>query len=149
MALLATIDAAEAWKTIRGNAKSIVINVPAINSELATSDVRLERIFEIYRVLKNSRDQLESLKLTDNLTAYVADVLNAPAYDVVAEISAVTAAQQSVLDWIDTNANGLSLTGDTAANYLANGSAVTNRFTPAQTAALRTLLEAVANSITE
>jgi len=147
MALVTNTDAAEAWRIIKVNAKNIKNNIPQINSNLSAGGITLEYVIDIYRAVRDSMTQLTSLKTTTNLTAYVSDVLNDQTYDVVAQIDAVTNAEQNVLNWIDTNAGGLSLSGDTAENAIANGSVVTNRFSAAQTAPLRDLLTSVYDAV--
>ena len=147
MALQTAADAAEAWKVIRGNARTQRLQVQAMISQLASNDVTLEEVIGMYRVISNSRNQLEELKTTQNLVAYVQATLGSATFNAVTEIETVTAAQANALTWIDNNASGLNLTGDTAANAIANNSVATNRFSPAQTANLRTAMQAIADAI--
>ena len=141
------IDTVEAWRIIKGNANAIKNNAPGMITFLANNDVRLEYIFEIYKLVKESQLQLDEMKTVSGLVDYVKTARNDPVYDVVAQITALTAAQQLILDWIDSNAAGLSLTGDSAANALANKSVVTNRFTPTQTSQLQVRLQNMLSTI--
>lgn len=149
MSLEVGTDAAEAWRIIRGNGFNLKTSViPPMLAALSSGAVTLEYIiFTVYRGLSNHRTQLESLKTTQGLNAYVQDIRATPAYDAVTSITSVTAALQLCLDWIDANASGFTLTGDSASNALASGSVLTNRFSAAQTAQLRTRMQAVLDAI--
>ena len=117
-------------------------------STLAAGGVTVEYvIFSVYKRLKEHYDQLEAMKVTAGLNEYVQLARGNPAYDVVAAINTVTAAISAANTWIDTNASGLNLTGDSAANAIANDSVASNRFSAAQTLALRNLLTAVTDAI--
>lgn len=147
MALESTTDAAEAWRVIRGNAKAQRAQVSAFIITLNAGDVTLETVLEMYRVIYNSMNQLNTLAATANLNSYVQSTSGNGTYDAAAEIAAVTALQQACLTWIDTNAAGLSLTGDTAANWLSSGSVVSNRFGKPATAGLRAAMQDVVDAI--
>ncbi len=148
MAIESSIDAAEAWNVVRRNAKQIKLLIAGMNTMLSAGGVTVEQIFDqVYRPILNSMNQLNTFAATTNLDAYVQSLTGNVLYSATTEIAAVTSAQQDVLDWIDTNASGLSLAGDTAANYLSNGSIATNRFSAAQTSQLRTRLSTVMASI--
>lgn len=148
MAIESTLDAAEAWSIIRRNAKQIKTLIVGMKVTLQAGGVTVEYVFDgVYRPLLNSKNQLDTLALTANLNTYVRDVTGNALYDVVSEIADTSAAIQACLDWIDTNAGGLALTGDTATNYIANGSVATNRFNAGATSGLRTLLDAVTAGI--
>lgn len=147
MALETTNDAAESWRLIRGAAINAKRLAQTFSAELSASSVTIERVFEMYRQFKNMRAQIETEKTTAGLVEFVKLVRNDSAYDVTADINAATAAVQAALDWVDANASGIALTGDTASNYLASGSVVSNRFTPAQTSGLRDQLADIVTSI--
>jgi hypothetical protein len=147
MALEIGSDAAEAWRTIKSNAKQQRINLPIFHAALAAGDVTIEYVFEVYRQIRNSRNQLETLKATSGLNQYVQTIRNDPVYDATAAVTAVTDAQLAALNWIDSNASGISLTGDSAENALVNNSVASNRFTAVQTSDLRALLVAINDEI--
>jgi len=147
MAMQVTLTAADAWRQAVGVAVGLRNNLPGWGAQLSAENHTVEQIFGLYSNLKKSRDALENYKTAPNLTAHVADLLGQPAYDAVAEINAVTSAIQDAMDWVDTNASGLSLNGDTAANWLASGSVASNRFGPPATAGLRALLTAIEATI--
>jgi len=148
MAIESATDAQEAWNVIRRNAKQIKLLIAGMKSTLSAGGVTVEYVFDqVYRPILNSMSQLNTLAATTNLNAYVQSVTGNGSYSATTEIAGVTAAQQNALDWINTNAGGLSLTGDTATNYIANGSIASNRFSGAQTSSLRTLLDAITAEI--
>lgn len=147
MALNIEADAAEAWRLIRGAAINAKRYAQAYSAELSAGDAILERVFEMYRNLYNIRQQIEAEKTITGLVEYVQIVRNDPAYDVLTDINAMTSAMQSALTWIDNNAAGLSLNGDTALNFLDSGSVVANRFTPTQTSGLRNQLDGIVAAI--
>lgn len=147
MAISTTNDAAESWRLIRGAAANARRFAQAYSAELSAGNVTLERVFEMYRALTNIRNQIETEKVTAGLAAYVKVVKDDVLYDVTPDINAVSAAIASVLTWVDGAADSLTLDGDTAANYLVSGSVVSNRFTPGQTAGLRTQLAGIVAAI--
>lgn len=144
---LDTISPARAWTTITANAVTQARQLAGFIAQLNAGDVTLETVLGMYRIIYNSRNQLEDLKLTGNLNSYVQTLKADGSYDAVAEITAFTTLQQACLDWIDTNAAGLNLTGDSAANWLVSGSVASNRFTKPQTAQLRTNMQAVVDYV--
>ena len=147
MAIETQTDAAEAWKIIRTNASNLKQWLTAEHAELASSDVTLESVVAIYRRLRDHRLQLVAMSAVENINAYVQDMRNDQTYDAVAQVTAVTDAINAALSWVDNNASGLTLTGDTASNAIANGSIVTNRFTPAQTSGLRSAMVTIGAAI--
>lgn len=147
MPLSTVNDAAESWRLIRGAAANAKRFAQAYSAELAGGDAKLERVFDMYRNLRNIRNQINAEGATSGLVDFVKLVRGDAAYDVSADIAAVLTAIDACLTWVDTNASGLNLSGDSAANYLNTGSVVTNRFTPQQTSGLRTRLDAVVASI--
>jgi hypothetical protein len=147
MALATGTDPQDAWSQTKKTARQFRIQVPAMNARLLAGGVSVDDVIDIYRVVKNAQTQLAAQAVVTGLNAYVQTLPGKSGYNAVAEIGVVTSAMQAVLDWIDTNASGLSLTGDTAANAIANGSIATNRFGAGATAALRANLSAIESAI--
>ena len=143
MALVTSTEPNAAWTQIKGNAKQLKINLGGMNSRLAAGNVTIEQVFEIYQRLSNSKNQLVALSSTRGIDAYVKTLRDDVNYVATTQIAAATDAIQAALDWINTNTGGLSLTGDTAANAIANSSVATNRFSAGQTSGLRTLITAI------
>lgn len=141
MALETTVDASEAWNLIRRNASNIKGLSAQARSILQAGGVTIEFVFkEIAFRIDNSMAQLTSLAATPGLDAYVSVSLGKTGYVATSEVAAVTSKQAAILSWIDTNAAGLNLSGDTYMNWKSNGSVATNRFGAGATAGLRTLL---------
>lgn len=147
MALNITNDPASNWALIKGLARSIKSLCDDMASRMAAQDVTIEYLaFTVYKILKTQRDQLVDLNI-DGLNEYASSIRGV-SVDVEADIGVVIASIDDALSWMDTNASGLSLTGDTFANALANDSVTTRRFTPAQTGPLQTRLIAISGGIT-
>lgn len=140
-------DPAEAWRIIRLNARQIALNIPVLISEISKGNITIERIFAIYMLIKNSRDQLTALADAPHLSTYVSGIMQDAEYDILAEISETTEAMSAAMNWVNTNANGLQLNGDTAENYIIKQSIVTNRFNAVQLSGFTTLLQNINNTI--
>lgn len=148
MAIDTNIDPAEAWELVRKTSKNLKTLLTGYHADLLAGDITLENVFNMYRRMEAHQTQLNELAVVPNLNDYVQSVLNNPGYNAVAEIGALNAEIDTALLWIDTNASGLNLTGDSASNWGLSGSTVTNRFSAAQTADLRTAMVAIGALIT-
>ncbi len=133
-------EAQIAWSKIGGIAHRFISNAKRADNLLKEDNVTLEFImFQVYRSVLDSKNLLLAEAGTTGLDLYVQDVRNDAGYVATAELVLIDTAFQDILDWIDTNASGLSLTGDSAANATLLGSVVTNRFSAAILSPLRTL----------
>lgn len=112
----------------------------------AAGDVLASRIIEMFLVLRVDRNALASQAATPGLGAYAQSQKNAPTLDIVAEFNAVLAATDSVTTWITTNfpkdGGGYILAQSFGADTMGE-----RTFTPAQTAGLRTVLDALIATI--
>lgn len=147
MSLETSTEAPEAWKTIRGAARQYRINIPRMKTILSSGATKLEEVVEVYERTANAKSQLDDLATTAGLDAYVQTILGREAFVATTRVAAVTAAMQAALNWMDTNASGLNLTGDTIANAIANRSVVTQRWNAAALSALRALLDDIETEI--
>jgi hypothetical protein len=143
VAITSGSEPSDAWLQIKRTAKQFAIQVPGFNSRLSAGDVKIEDIVDIYRQVLNSKNQLDTNAAITGLDAYVSTLPGKSAYVATSEVAAVTTLMQDALDWMDINAAGLSLTGDTMANAIANGSVATNRFSAGATSALRSILASI------
>lgn len=113
------------------------------SNRLATQDVNADRILAIFHDCRRLRDELSAAKDVPNILAYARDQENDQTYDLVAEFNALIAALQAVMDDIETtfptNASGYLL----EKQFNAQGTYDFRQFTIAQTANIRTLLDAV------
>tara|TARA_S200002703_G_C3592684_1_gene182031 strand:- start:55 stop:501 length:447 start_codon:yes stop_codon:yes gene_type:complete len=141
MALETAIEANKAWEKTKATALNFKRNIPSNKTRLSTGDTTLETVFAMYETLQNARNALLDLSGTAELDAFVQTLPGRSAYVATTQITAVTDAMLTAMNWIDNNAASLSLTGDTAANWLGSGSVVTRRFTAGQLSALRGFLD--------
>jgi hypothetical protein len=133
-----------AWDQLRGLLGRLANDLLRAENFLANNNVTIEFVmYQLYKRLQEDQTVMNQLASTTGLDTFVSDILNDGAYVATSELALISTAIDDAKSWIDTNAAGLSLTGDTAANALLNGSTVTNRFTPAQTAALQTELSEI------
>ena len=133
-----------AWDQLRGLLGRLSNDLLRVDKFLTDNDATVEfGIYQVYKRLSDDQTTMNELAAVTGLDAFVQDLINDAGYVATTEIAGVSTAIDSAKAWLDTNIGGLALTGDTAANALVNGSVATNRFTPAQTAGLRTELAAV------
>ena len=147
MALETASDPVQAWQQAKATAKQFRIQVPGINARLAAGGITVEQVVDVYRVTLNAQTQINAMALVSGLDAYVQTSPGKGAYVATAEIAAVSAAMQTALNWMNTNAAGLNLIGDSMANAMTTGSVATNRFGAGATSQLRTHLSAIEAAI--
>lgn len=136
-----------AYKTVRTAAVQLKANCQAFVSYMAANDTDYDYLRNVYVRLKTANTQFTSLKSTPGLAQYAKDQEIDQNYDVVAEFNAMQSAIADVLTWMDSNVP-TNVTADIPANWESGGSLITNTFTPAQTSALRTEINAVIAAIT-
>lgn len=124
--------------------------VQTLRDATAAGPVGGSRILDLWGFLKTERPGLVSAAATPGLAEYAREQKNKtvsdPTFDVVAEFNALIAAIDNVTGWMEANfpkdAGGFIL----AQTFGASG-LVDRQFTSAQTAGLRTQLDALLNAI--
>lgn len=135
-----------AYDTVRRTAIQLKNNLQAVNARLAASNTDYDYLREIYLLLKRADDQFDTLSATPGISQYAKEMENDPLYDVAAEFTAMQGAISSALAWLDSNVP-TNVTIKSPASW-DNGTLITNTFTPAQTAGLRTKISDVIAEIT-
>ena len=135
----------KAYTLVRGAAVQMKLNLESMRARLSSQNADYEYLRAIYSLLKNANAQFDSLKTTPGLAQYAKDAENDQAYDVAAEFAAMQAAIASALAWMDANVP-TNVTAKAPADW-GEGTIISNEFTPAQTAGLRTQLAAVEATI--
>lgn len=134
-----------AYQTAKRAAAQLKVNAQSMRAALAASNASYDFLRDIYRTLERAQAQFTQLAATPGLAGYAKAQENDPAYDVAAEFTAMQGAITSALTWMNSNAP-TGVTAKTPANW-GDGSLIANEFTPAQTAGLRTQLDAVIAAI--
>ena len=143
-----TRSAARAYDMILGNRDNLTREIPNMISTLASGDQGYDMLRKIYVYLQNSRDQLAELRATTGIVAYTRGQVDDANYQIKENINLVTSAIGVCLTTIR------QLTPSTASILPASDwgdeskSLVNEFFTPANTAQLRTDLQAVITAIT-
>lgn len=128
--------------------RAIHIRQTAINvrAECAAGNVPSSRILNLFVFLKQERSAIVTASGTPGIVQFARDQKNSGTLDVVVEFNAMIAAIDGTTDWIDANfpKDG---SGFLLAQTLTGSGPLDRTFTPAQTAGLRTQLDAVVASI--
>jgi len=136
----------EAYRIVKGAAVQLKANLQGINTRLSASGADYDFLREIYRTLARANNQFDNLKTTPGLAAYATEQENDVSYNVVTEFTTMQAAISSALSWMDTNVP-TSVTVKTPNQWADGETLISNTFTAAQTAGLRTALSAVISAI--
>jgi len=141
---LATLS--EAWTQARQIAASIKDNATSLSSQSAAGNVGSSQVLRMSVFLRDARVRLMTIKDTPGIGAYVQAQLADQNINIAADFDAMVLAMDNVIAWIVTNfpQSGGFLAAQTIA---ANGSISDRQFTPAQTANLRPLLDALSATI--
>lgn len=136
---------AEAYEELKHWSRKLdAAAVSAVNR--LNSTVETEILIGFGYSVKAFRDNMASLAATPGLAQYARDQENDQSYDVVAEYNAMIAAADAVTSWMQTNipkdADGYILAWKFGPTDLTQ-----RTFTPAQTAPLQTLAQALSDSI--
>ncbi len=114
-------------------------------TETSGRDTTYPDLHSIYRKLRTSNDNFDTAKTVPNIGQYARDQEDDQAYDVATQFATMQAAMDDCLSWLD-GAIGLSVTLDPPEEW--EGTITTSdTYTVAQTALLRTKLQAVADTI--
>lgn len=95
---------------------------------------------EMLNNLSRTITTLNSVSALPGLQAYAQQQFGSPAYDVAAEFTAMVNALTAIESWLKTNIPSNSVS-------IVNGVLTGNTYTPAQTAALRTLVNTAITTI--
>ncbi len=108
-------------------------------------NIHAMQIIDWFVALGGFRTQLNTLSQTPGLAAYAKTECNDANYDVAAEFTAMLSAIDTALGWVTTNfpASG----GFIQSHSFVSGVYTPRTFTPAQTAGLRTALDALTATI--
>jgi len=147
MALEASIEANEAWATMKNVARNVRSRVPVFNAQLSSGGVSIDDVYEIGRYIQNAKTQLDDLATTPGLDAYVQTLPSKGSYVATTEVATVTSLMQNALDWLNTTSGTVNLSADTFDNWYATGFTTSNRFNAAATTDLRTVLSAIETAI--
>ena len=135
-----------AYQQVKATAVQLRLNVQAMGAHLAANNATYDYLRGVYQTLKRADDQFTTLRSTPGLADYAKAQEDDPAYDVAAEFVAMQNTIASTLAWMEANVP-LSVTLRPMSEWTDGGSLVATSFTPAQTAQLRTRLDAVVASV--
>lgn len=103
MALKTSVNTpVEVYSVIKRNGAQLLVNVQGLRSQINNTG-GYTHLIDSLRVLRRSRQQLNTLKSAPRLGVYAKDQENDAAYDVVAEINAVVAAITAIILWTKNN----------------------------------------------
>jgi hypothetical protein len=135
----------EAYRIVKQAAVNLKTNLQGINSQLASADADYEFLRNIYRVMERAQTQLSELATTPGLGDYAQAQEGDDTYDVAAEFTTMLASITAARGWMEANVPTNVTVG--SPSTWGDGTLVTNVFTQAQTAGLRTALSAVIATI--
>lgn len=128
----------EAYRIVKQAAVNLKANLQTANATMAAGVVGVPYLRALYERLADTNAQFDALKTTPGLAAYAQAQEDDPAYDVVAEFTAMQTAIVAALAWMDTNE---------PAQVSIEDFEVTTTFSPGATAGLRSELAAVIATI--
>lgn len=135
----------EAYRTVKAAAVQLKINLQSFNVTMAAGNIGYDFIRGIYRTLARANNQFTQLRSTPGLLAYAKSQEDDVAYNVAAEFSDMQAAITSAISWLEGNVP-TSVTIKPVTSW-DDSTLISNEFTPAQTAQLRTRLASVVATI--
>ena len=136
----------KAYDQVRILARNVKSNCAHAITRMATSGADYTFLRDVRVFLANADAQFAELATTPGLPEYAAAQENDPAYDVAAEFTAMRGAIQAATGWMDANVP-TSVTAVAPSAWVSAGPLIATTFTAAQTAPLRTQLQAVADCI--
>ena len=136
---------ADAYLIIKRGAVQLKANLQGFVTYMAVNDTDYDYLRGVYRTLERSKTQFDTLKTTAGLAQYAKDQENDQTYDVVTEFNSLITTIQAAITWLDNNIP-TNVTAKLPENW-GDGTLISNAFTPAQTADLRTTLNAVSAEI--
>lgn len=145
MALIGSESPRETYETLKADIARLDRYCEIAINNMNAGDVLSEDILDLYRRVRTQQTKLDAAALDVDLPAYAQIEEGNPSYDLVAELTATSAAVSSALDWIEVNfpqSNSYLLSVQ-----IVNREIVSRTFTKQQTAGLRTELQAVRDTI--
>ncbi len=134
-------EAQQAAASVKGEAQSLH-DQSAVAPEVTALD-----IIDTFSSLKTRLDRLNALAATAGMSDYARDQFDDPALDIGVEFSAMTAAIQSFLDWVDDNIVK-SVSGHIEERLIeANDTITAKTYTISQTTGMRSELNALIATI--
>jgi hypothetical protein len=140
---------AQAWATARNTASSIKGRAQALSTQAAAGSIGSSAILDFATYLADAKIALTKAAQTGGIAAYAQAQINDPNIDIAAEFTAMMGAIDTTTAWVVDNfpkdGSGFLLARSFQAG--STGRTVDRQFTPAQTATLRTALDALADAI--
>ena len=137
---------ASTYQQICGLANIVKSQATSLRNASAAGNIHAMQIIDWFVALGDYRTQLNTLSQTPGLATYAKTECNDALYGVAAEFSAMLSAIDTALAWVTTNfpkdANGWI-----QSHSFVSGAYTPRTFTPAQTANLRTALDALTATI--
>lgn len=135
-----------AYAQLRAVARNVRLHSLAAVARMAASGADYETLRDLYTFLRSALTQLNQLAQTPGIVAYAQQQEDDATYDVAAEYGAMVAAIDAVTDWMEANIP-TSVTAVPVAQWTANGSLIATTYSAGDTAALRALLQAAADTV--
>lgn len=131
------------WQQLLQLAATTKRNVDGLIASAAVEDVTGTKILDLFQTLQNADATMDALKVTPGLPAYAQTQMDDLALDIVDEFNTMQTALASVITWVADNAGGQLL----MPSMDGAGNMTYPSFTAAQTAGLRTELQALSDTI--
>ena len=140
---------AQAWATARSTASSIKSRAQALSTQAAAGNIGSSAILDFATYLADARLVLVKASQTGGIAAYAQAQINDNTLNVAAEFTAMMDGIDGTIAWVVANfpkdGSGFLLARQFQAG--GTGRTVDRQFTPAQTASLRTTLDALIATI--
>lgn len=135
-----------AYQRARATATNVRANCSSFISQMAAGATSYTLLRDAYIFLQNADADFAALAQTPGLAEYATAQEHDEGYDVAAEFGAMRGAVQAVMTWMSANVP-TSVTATAPAQWTHSGPLIATTFSVAQTAPLRTLMQAVVASI--
>lgn len=136
----------EAWSRARNTAATVKAQSQALHAKSSVS-LSSTDILSYSATMASAKDILQSAAATEGIAAYAQEQIDDVTIDIVAEFTAMMAQITATIDWVVANfpkdGSGFLL----AKTLMSNGRTQDRQFNPAQTATLRTALDALIATI--
>lgn len=130
----------------QATAKNLKTHATNLRAQMAAGNIEADQIVDLYRYLIQTKDRLNAVAAIPGIAQYAKDQFNNQSLDIVAEFNAMVTEIQDTIDLIVSifpkDGNGYLLKDKLIATGIDN-----RDFTPAQTATLRTQLDALIATI--
>ena len=142
-----TATQAQGLFTAMQQAQFIKQQAQSYSALLAAGPVNVSQIFQALDNIRSPLVIFNQVAAIPGIAAYAQAQFNDPAYNVASEFTAMVNAVQAVIDWVVTNFPKDAQGFIQAYKLNADGSRLQTTFTTAQTAGLKTALDAVVAAI--